>query len=122
MNRQERRKEQRLDNKIENKMYTAKECRTMLINALTEHNSLVQSKYEKQYTLCLAAALSAPPLNFGRKRACDFMTLFFDQIECINNGNVTYEEMETEARKLGVTITYEDNKFVVNINANKKGG
>jgi hypothetical protein len=92
----------------------------MLGRALKNHEDLIQSKYNKQYTLCLAAALSAPPLNFGRKRACRFMSLFFDQIENLNNGTVTYEQMEIEAKKLGITITYEDDKFVVNINPNKK--
>ena len=87
---------------------------------MEDHEKFMQSKYDKIYTLCVAASLSAPPLNFGRKRACDFMSLFFDQIECINNGNVTLEEMEEEAKKLGITITNENDKFIVNINRDKK--
>jgi hypothetical protein len=80
----------------------------------------LKSKYDARYSSCLTTTLSAPPLNFGKKRVCEAVKLFFDQIEAIQLGTVTDEQVIEEAKKLGVIITSNDHIFEVVVNPQYK--
>lgn len=111
MNRQQRRHADRSIGKKETKLYTYDECLRMMQEVLTE----TERKYDARYSMCLATALSAPPLNFGPKRVCDVVKLFFDQVEALRIGTVTEEDIKIEAEKLGVIIKCNDYKLEVYI-------
>ena len=111
MNRQQRRHAERDIQKKETKLYTYDECLRMMQEVLTE----TERKYDARYSMCLATALAAPPLNFGPKRVCDVVKLFFDQIEALRIGTVTEEDIKNEAQKLGVIIKCENYKLEIYI-------
>jgi len=79
-----------------------------------------KKKYNVRYTMCLATTLSAPPFNFGKKRVCEVVKLFFDQIEGIQLGTIDDKQIEDEARKLGITTQYIDGQFVVDVDSRPK--
>jgi hypothetical protein len=111
MNRQQRRQSEKSVQKKENRLYTYEECLRMMQHVLTE----TERKYDARYSMCLATALSAPPLNFGPKRVCDVVKLFFDQVDALRIGTVTEEQIREEAEKLGVIIKCENYKLEIYI-------
>jgi hypothetical protein len=81
------------------------------------------NKYQATSALCLATCLSAPPLRFGNKRVCDLLELFFDQMEGLNIGTISENQVIEEASRLGVNLKYENNKIIICLeNTNKKKG
>lgn len=93
------------------RLYSYVECVKMMNQVLME----TERKYDARYSMCLATALSAPPLNFGRKRVCDVVKLFFDQVEALRIGTVTEEQIKEEAEKLGVIIKSDNEKLEIYI-------
>jgi hypothetical protein len=86
------------------KMYTEEEVKkmielTMKINAST---------YDARYSQALAVALSTDPLNFGPKRVCRTVKLFFDQLDGLRLGTITDDQIAEEAKKLGVVAKTTD--------------
>lgn len=116
MNRSERRREYREVNRIKSKMYTYEECQTVALNMVKE----THKKYDARYSLCLATALNAPPLNFGKKRICDVVKLFFDQVSCVNSGIITEEQLREEGKKLGILVEGQDDTLAIYIDPTLK--
>ena len=106
------RKEQR---KMVAKSYTYKE----IVAALMDQEKTLKEKYNLRYTRCLATVLSTPPYNFGKKRVCDVVNMFMEQIEGLQLGTITEDQIEDTAAKVGVTCKYEDGLFVVDVNSTK---
>jgi hypothetical protein len=104
MNREQKRNNQK-------KMYSKEDCMRMIINTMRDS----ERKYDIRYSMCLATALSAPPLNFGPKRVCRVVKLFFDQIEALRIGTVTEDQIKEEAEKLGVVVVTNEDKTEIYI-------
>jgi len=112
MSRQERRKQERLKDKVESKLYTYDECVKMMAAVMKE----TQSQYNIRYSTCLATALSAPPFNFESEYVCEIVKLFFDQIEALSSGIVTDIQIKEEAAKLGISVSDNGCNLIVDIN------
>ena len=116
MTRQQRRNEQRIDAKIKNKVYTFNEVAQIIKVATTD----AKKEYDVNYSICLATALSSPPFNFGKKRVCNVLKLFFDQMKAVDEKVVTAEQLITEAEKVGVFIKNDENKLSVYLDIDGK--
>ncbi len=116
MNRQQKRQQERNHEKIKNRTYTFEDCRKIVSATVKD----TERKYDALYSSCLAASLSAPPYNFGRKRVCAFLQLFFGQLEAVNLGTVTDEQLKAVSERLGVYITSDDDTLSVTLDVDPK--
>lgn len=110
MNRQQKRYEYRQSQKvIVNKTYTYTECMAMVDKAIQEK----ENQYCVTYALCLANSLSAQPLNFGHKRVCNVMELFFDTINEVTTGTRPVSEIIDEAKQVGVSVIDHNGEAII---------
>jgi hypothetical protein len=116
LSRQQKRQLERQVEKARNRTYTYEECKQYVNMAMKD----AQRKYDLQYSMCLATALSAPPLNFGKKRVCRTLKLFFDQIEGLHIGTITEDQIRTEIEKLGVIIRNDSEKLEIYLDPKKE--
>ena len=116
MSRQQRRQEAREEVKIKNRTYTYDEC-VRIAHTLVRG---VEAEYSVKYSLCLAAALNAEPTNFGKKRVCRTLKLFFDQLEAMDSGLLTIEEVSEVAKKVGIRASEEESQFAITIDERSK--
>ena len=97
-------------------MYTYEECKAIATKMVKQ----TQKEYDVRYSICLATSLSAPPLNFGKKRVCRTIKLFFDQIDALKDKIVTEEEIRKEAQKVGLFVKEENDMLAVYIDPTLK--
>jgi hypothetical protein len=79
-----------------------------------------KKEYDINYSVCLANALAAPPFNFGKKRVCNLLKIFFDQVKAVDDKTVTAEQLIVEAEKVGVFVKNEDNHLEIYLNIDEK--
>lgn len=116
INRQQRRQAQREEDKIKKKMYTYEECKAIATKIVRQ----TQKEYDARYSICLATSLSAPPLNFGKKRVCRTIQLFFDQVDALRDKIITEEEIRKEAQRVGLFVREENDMLAVYIDPTLK--
>ena len=114
--RQQKRREAREESKIKNRTYTYDECVRIAHTLIKD----VEAQYSVKYALCLASALHAEPTSFGKKRVCRTMKLFFDQVDAIDSGVLTLDEVKAVAKNVGVVAGEEDNAYSVTIDERSK--
>lgn len=114
--RQLARQEAKEETQIKTRTYTYDECVRIAHTLIKD----VEAQYSVKYALCLAAALNAEPTSFGRKRVCRTMKLFFDQVDAIDSGLLTLDEVKEVAKKVGVITGEEDNAYTVTIDERSK--
>ena len=109
LTRQQKRQLERKEQKLQHKLFTYPECQQLLLEGIKK----AQREYDLQYSICLASALSADPLNFGKKRVCRTLKLFFDQINGLHGGYITEDLIRKEAERLGVIIVNDEHKMEI---------
>ena len=109
MNRQAKRQQARKDDKVRNKMYTFNECHQITQKMIQQ----TKAEYDARYSLCLATAVSSPPYNFGKKRVCGVLGLFFDQVKALEEKTIDEDDVRKIAKKLGVLVQEENDTLAV---------
>ena len=61
-------------------------------------------EYDILYSTCLATSLNAEPINFGKKRVCRVLELFFGQVDAVKHCALKEETIIEEAEKLGLLM------------------
>lgn len=116
MNRQQRRNELRLVNKLETKLYTFAEVKAII--QATEES--VRQEYETIYPLSIVNALRAEPFTFGKKRLSEVMKLIYGNIEGLKLGTISFDNMASVANSAGINITYRDNVLHIDMSDGDK--
>ncbi len=120
VNSKQRRRERRNNNvdvkKLERRLYTYDECLEIMSSIIKK----TENECIARYSICMAVALASPPLNFGKKRVCNALQLFFDQMEGIKLKLIEVDDIEEEAKLLGVNIDRTNDIYSINIDSRSK--
>ena len=100
---------------VKKRMYTYDEV--IKISASVAKDKEIESakKYDMTYTLALINTLTAKPFSFGKRRIKNVVNMFFGQLDGINKKIIDVEMMLAEAKRVGVDITQDKGKFIIEI-------
>lgn len=114
--RKNRRDEARYEDKAKTRLYNYDEVVDLMHKIIKK----TENHYCAKYSQILASALNAPPFNFGKKRVCTLLELFYDQIQGLHNDTIEFALISETAKKLGVIVENKDDKYTITIDARTK--
>lgn len=114
LNRQQRRARKQLEEKIEIRKFTSEE----VFAIVRKNEEELIKRYDTMYVAGMVNMLET--FGFGKKRVCKAISTFFDVIDGIKNKTISPQEVLELARKKGITLKHEGNRFHVHIEDNSK--
>lgn len=116
MRRQKLRDDARYEDRAKTRLYNYDE----VVDLMHKIINRTENHYCAKYSQILAVALNAEPYNFGKRRICRLLELFYDQIKGLHDKTIEYELISQTAKTLGVIVENKDEKYTINIDARTK--